>query len=42
MGFPLMCIYAVSGSLSTYLYYRRPQLPEKPEEEAPAPNPSST
>ena len=39
MGFPLMCLYAASGPLSTYLYYRRPQLPEKPEEEAPASGP---
>ncbi|MDD2902274.1 MAG: CDP-diacylglycerol--serine O-phosphatidyltransferase [Syntrophales bacterium] len=40
MGFPLMCAYVVSGPLSTYQYYRRPALPEKPEEEAPAPGPT--
>lgn len=39
MGFPLMCAYLSSGVLSTYLYYRRPHLPEKPEEEAPASGP---
>jgi CDP-diacylglycerol--serine O-phosphatidyltransferase len=39
VGFPLMVIYLLSGIISTYTYYRRPQLPEKPEEEAPAPTP---
>ncbi len=40
MGFPLMCAYVSSGAISTYIYYRRPALPEKPEEEAPAPKPT--
>jgi CDP-diacylglycerol--serine O-phosphatidyltransferase len=39
MGFPLMCVYVTSGAISTYLYYHRPRLPEKPEEE-PAPKPA--
>jgi CDP-diacylglycerol--serine O-phosphatidyltransferase len=39
MGFPIMLVYMSSGPISTYLYYRRPQLPEKPEEESPAPRP---
>ena len=39
MGFPIMCVYMSSGPLSTYLFYRSPRLPEKPEEEAPAPRP---
>ena len=41
MGFPFMCAYVVSGPLSTYLYHRRPAVPEKqPEEESPAPKPA--
>ncbi len=41
MGFPLMVIYASSGVISSYIYYRRrqPQQPEKQEEE-PAPKPT--
>jgi len=41
MGFPLMVIYATSGAISSYIYYRRPepQQPEKQEEE-PAPKPT--
>jgi CDP-diacylglycerol--serine O-phosphatidyltransferase len=39
MGFPLMCAYVTSGAISTYLYYHRPRLPERPEEE-PAPKPA--
>jgi CDP-diacylglycerol--serine O-phosphatidyltransferase len=39
MGFPLMCAYVGSGAISSYLYFRRPRLPEKPEEE-PAPKPA--
>jgi CDP-diacylglycerol--serine O-phosphatidyltransferase len=42
MGFLLMVIYAASGPISTYLYYRRPTpIPEKGEGEAPTPKPSS-
>lgn len=41
MGFLLMLVYVASGPISTYLYYRRPALPEKGEEEAPAPKPSN-
>ncbi|MFH1595433.1 MAG: CDP-diacylglycerol--serine O-phosphatidyltransferase [Pseudomonadota bacterium] len=41
MGFLLMLAYVASGPISTYLYYRRPALPEKGEEEAPAPKPSN-
>ena len=37
MGFLLMCAYVASGPISTYVYYRRPALAEKPEEETPAP-----
>jgi CDP-diacylglycerol--serine O-phosphatidyltransferase len=40
MGFPLMCAYVISGPVSTYLYYRKPAVPEKPEEESPAPKPA--
>jgi CDP-diacylglycerol--serine O-phosphatidyltransferase len=39
MGFPIMLVYMSSGGISTYLYYRSPRLPEKPEEEAPASGP---
>jgi len=39
VGFPLMAAYVLSGIISTFTYYRRPYLPEKPEEEAPAPAP---
>jgi CDP-diacylglycerol--serine O-phosphatidyltransferase len=41
MGFLLMLAYVASGPISTYLYYRRPALPEKGEEETPAPKPST-
>jgi CDP-diacylglycerol--serine O-phosphatidyltransferase len=42
MGFLLMVIYAASGPISTYMYYRRPATtPEKGEEEAPTPKPTS-
>ncbi len=41
MGFLCMVVYVASGPISTYLYYRRPALPEKGEEEAPAPKPSN-
>ena len=41
MGFPLMVTYVSSGLISTYLYYRRPPLPEKEEGETPAPTPSN-
>jgi CDP-diacylglycerol--serine O-phosphatidyltransferase len=39
MGFLLMVVYVASGPISTFMYYRRTPLPEKPEEE-PAPGPS--
>jgi CDP-diacylglycerol--serine O-phosphatidyltransferase len=41
MGFLCMVVYVASGPISTYLYYRRPALAEKGEEEAPAPKPSN-
>ena len=40
MGFPLMVAYMSSGPISTFMYYRRPELPEKPEEEAATPKPT--
>ena len=39
MGFLAMLIYAASGPVSTYVYYRRPALPDKVEGESPAPKP---
>jgi len=40
MGFLLMVLYVASGPVSTYMYYKRPRLPEKIEEETPAPKPT--
>jgi CDP-diacylglycerol--serine O-phosphatidyltransferase len=41
MGFILAASYVASGLISTYYYYSRPQLSEKPEEEAPSPKPTN-
>jgi hypothetical protein len=41
MGFILTAAYVASGIVSTYLYYSRPRLAEKTEEETPSPKPSN-
>jgi CDP-diacylglycerol--serine O-phosphatidyltransferase len=41
MGFLAMVIYVASGPITTFMYYRRPELTEKGEEESPLPKPSS-
>ncbi len=41
MGFILAAAYVASGAISTYLYYSRPQVAEKIEEEIPSPKPSN-
>jgi CDP-diacylglycerol--serine O-phosphatidyltransferase len=38
MGFLLMATYVASGPVSTFMYYRRPALPDKSENESPSPN----
>ena len=38
MGFLLMAAYVASGPVSTFVYYRRPALPDKSENEAQTPN----
>ena len=42
MGFVLTAAYVASGIVSTYLFYRRPRVTEKTEEETPSPKPSNS
>ncbi|MGP8049790.1 MAG: CDP-diacylglycerol--serine O-phosphatidyltransferase [Desulfobaccales bacterium] len=41
MGFLLMFLYVASGPVSTYIYYRRPSLTDKGEDQSADPKPSS-